>query len=1104
MRIPRARPGAILEVPLGPWVDGINEKKEAGVLTATELRAAANVLFDEVPGQTTKRWGNMHAATMPSGTPAKYAYKYIKSDGTELMLVSDGEKLYSTADLVTFTELIATLDDTAYLSFETADGRCWITNGADDTMWYDGTNFVVMDREYGAAVVATTGAGTDQTHIVDTNLTQANDYWNLRKVVITSGAHAGMEGTVTDFDAATDKLTISGFDYDPGAGVTYQVGLVMPKGKIIRFDGNSLFIGATSENPAEIRFSRPYDPDTGEDISIDNPRAWPSTYQIAITQDDGDQVWTFSPKHRDRILVTKSSSIYRLDPDPTYIYVPSLISQEVGCRYQDSWASKDDVLYFMGNERSGLMDLYVTDMTSVRPRHKDGRLMPSFENMYRAEPIYKYISRASADQFDTGEKSTLCKTSSGRLECRELNSKSYWNEVKVSSANLSLDDPEDTLTLQGIPAWPYKYEANVLPQNASPAWTKSISGLTEDVTTTPGKLINSGTANYNTCYVKNGVYSATQNILAAFRLKHVAAGGGINSWIGIQNGVKALTVSLSNGMIYVNGLTGVDSVYSAAFNISDYKTMHLLLDKNGAASIYVDGVKYWSGAGKTAFSNIGFSDNCIFYVIVQGAFTNGAYAYMDFIYDAPNFSLTAAQMPETIPTTANIEIKLDYTRAPDKFGIMRLTLGHDFEGTTEAGTDATHIVDAALTGENDFWQARTVTITSGALAGETGTVTAYDSATHKLTISGLSGDPGDGETFEINRGGSVAIETQSSADDVTYSALAALANGAEPAVGNATPLASHLKIKLTLTRLDYVNGPEVSKLIGGFLWRMQGVLIGANITIWRGFLADSDAPAGSSLVMKIRKATTATTPIETDWGAWATITASQNIGTILGDTLPPAAGTSRWLDVKVEGGPTFAGLTPNVENIQLNWQEGSLERLLLTACVYKKRYYLAGITATSEYNDRLFVLDTQQAWTKFEGLNINRMLAFRGQVYGLSATDSKIYQMEVEGRYSDGDTPIEAYVDAGAIDGGNQRYELASLKIGSGAYISDVQVLHSYGGVTFTLLGTLNFTGEGTKVLRVPRGYIGKRHFIRLKSAAAQNMAINMAHAVLIAMPEEM
>ena len=1101
MRIPRARPGAILEVPLGPWVDGINEKKEAGVLTATELRAAANVLFDEVPGQTTKRWGNFAAATMPSGTPAKYGYKYIKSDGTELLLVSDGEKLYSTADLVTFTELIATLDDTAYLSFETMDGRCWITNGVDATMWYDGTNFVVMDREYGAAVTATTGAGTDQTHIVDTNLTQANDYWNLRKVVITSGTYAGMEGTVTDFDAATDTLTISGFDNDPGAGVTYQVGLIMPKGKIIRSDGNSLFIGATSENPAEIRFSRPTDPDTGANMSIDNPRAWPATYQIAITQDDGDQVWTFSPKHRDRILVTKSAAIYRLDPDPTFVYVPSLVSQEVGCRYQDSWASKDDVLYFMGNERSGLLDLYITDMTSVRPRHKDGRLMPSFETMYRAEPIYKYISRASADQFDTGEKSTLCKTSSGRLECLELDSKSDWDDVKVTSTNLSLDDQAGALTIQGIPAWPQKYEANVLPAVASPVWAKWVFNSASE-TITDGKLLNTVGPSGQIRYFKNAVYDSSKNTLAAFRVKQSTTA--FQTLMLVQNGVKGFYINIIGGILYVTAGAGQETI--GACDLSDYKIFHLMLDKDGNASVHQDGVRVWTGAAGTAltYSPAGLSNNAIEIVMSGSASSYAGTQYFDYIYEDADFSLTAAQMPATIPTTATFELKLDYTRTPDKFGIMRLALGYDFEGTSEAGTDATHIVDAALTGENDFWKDRTVTITSGSLAGETGTVTAYDSATHKLTISGLSGDPGVGETFEVNRGGSVAIETQSSADDVTYSALAALANGAEPAVDNATPLRRYLKIKLTLTRLDYVNGPEVDKLIGGFLWRMQGVLIGANITAWRNFLAESTAPSGSSLVMKIRKAITTTTPIESDWGAWATITTGQNIGTILSDTLPPAAGTSRWLDVKVEASPSFAGLTPDVENIQLNWQEGSLARLLLTAFVYKKRYYLAGITATSEYNDRLFVLDTQQAWTKFEGLNINRMLAFRGQVYGLSATDDNIYQMEVEGRYIDGGTPIEAYVDAGAIDGGNQRYELATIKIGAGAYISDLQVLHSYGGATFTLLGTLSFAGEGTKVLRVPRGYIGKRHFIRLKSAAAQNMAINMAHAVLIAMPEEM
>lgn len=1084
----------------------MNLKKEAGVLTATELRTAVNVLFDEVPGQTTKRWGIQQAALLPSGLPAKFGYRYIKSDGSEIMLLSDGATLYATADLITFTQLITGLAAAAYQSFETADGRCWITNGVDATMWYDGTNLIVMDR----SATGTTAAGTDQTHIVDSARTEASGYWNNRKVVITSGTYKGMEGTVTNFNAVTNTLSISGFNNNPGAGVTYAVGLIMPKGKIMRYDGSSLFIGATSENAAEIRFSREDDPNTGEKMSIDNPRAWPANYQLAITQDDGDQVWTFSPKYRNRIMVTKSTAIYRLDPDPVFVYTPVLVSQEVGCRYQDSWATKDDILYFMGSERSGQLDLYVTDMVGVRPRHKDGRLMPAFEDMYRAEPVYKRITRASADQFNTGEQSTLCKISEGRLECREIDSESDWNETTENPSNISkVNNQTGGINILGIPAWPTKYDGRALPEASSPVWTvtntdgftTSLEADAPEVSVLKITKTLPDTIERNWYMQRNNVFDLDKNCYCIFKAKTPYASSHSNKlYFTVSTGKYKVEVILESvfGFGYVVKANST-TIVSTPDGDNNYHTYAVLILSTGAFKIFQDGIVIHSGtAAATTDNNI----------IIRSALKTGIggttiSAYLKYAAYHANMK-DGGDIPNTIPTFGTIEVKLDFKRTPDSFGKIRISNSEDYSGQTAAGTDATHIVDNNIPGANDMWNGRLVTITSGTKKGETATVTDYDSATHTLTVTGLSGSPGTGETYEIARGGTLAIETQSSADDATYSALAALTNGQQPAVNNATPLARYLKLKLTLTRADYVNGPEINKMIGGFLWRMQAALVGANITAWRNLLAETTVPAGSSLVIKIRLATTATTPTENDWGAWKTITTGQNIGTVLGDALPPAAGTSRWLDVKVEGGPTSAGDTPNAENITMEWQEGSLARLLLTALVHKKRYYMTGISAESKYNNLLYVLDTNQAWTTFGGLNINRMLSFRGQIYGLSATDAKIYLMEVEGKYTDGATNIDAYLDAGALDGGNQRFELASLKVGAGAFISEVQVLHSYDGITFTALGTLSFSSEGTQVLRVPRGRIGKRHFIRLRNNGAQNMAINMLHAVLIAMPEEM
>ena len=663
-----------MEFTFGPWAEGIDEKAEPGTLGPGELRAAVNVLLDETPGQVGKRLGNTQVALLPSGESPKFGYVFKKNDGTEYLLLSDGAKIYVTTDLVTFTLLVSALDDTAYLQFETAENKCWITNGTDATMWFDGTTLVVMDREYPAASAAeaTADAGTDTTHIVDAALTSAvTDYWKDRRVVITSGPAVGAEALVTAFDPATDKLTITPAITGLTTAAGYRVGRIMPKGRIIRYAQGSLFIGGTSENRSEIRFSRPDNPDDGTQMSLDNPSAWPSNYQISITQDDGDQVWTFSPTYRNRVLVTKGTAIYRIEPDSTRQFVPVLVSQEVGCRYPDSWAVKDELLHFMGNERSGLMDLYVTDMVSVKPRHKDGKLLPSFADLQRSEPTYRYIARGSADDFNTGAKATLCETGNNRLECRVINTKSAWDEVAATKVDAAASVALDSVTIDGVPAWPTKYEANALPPAATPAWTKWVNGTVSEAILA-GKLVNEKTASFagnGIAYYKDGILDSSKNTFVAFRVSHSVVGL-LNTAINIvlQNGTKQVKVTFFdyNGQtsLYING------TLIQAQDISGYVIGHALLDKDGNGSVYINGARVWTGAAiaaapATTVPAPAYALNTLAYHVFTG---NICVTSLDYIYEDLDFAYTAAQLGATIPTVGTVTVKINYTRAPDKFG----------------------------------------------------------------------------------------------------------------------------------------------------------------------------------------------------------------------------------------------------------------------------------------------------------------------------------------------------------------------------------------------------------------------------------------------------
>ena len=66
---------------------------------------------------------------------------------------------------------------------------------------------LTLDRELEGLTLSSDG-NDGGTTIVDTALTQRDDFWNEAMVVITSGAYAGQRRIVSDFVASTDTLTV--------------------------------------------------------------------------------------------------------------------------------------------------------------------------------------------------------------------------------------------------------------------------------------------------------------------------------------------------------------------------------------------------------------------------------------------------------------------------------------------------------------------------------------------------------------------------------------------------------------------------------------------------------------------------------------------------------------------------------------------------------------------------------------------------------------------------------------------------------------------------------------------------------------------------------
>lgn len=1108
MRAPRLRPGDRWEIPLGPWEAGINEKVLPSLLGSDELKGAANMLFDEIPGAATKRLGSQVIVALPSGNPPKFDFVFKKTDGTEYWLLSDGVTLYVTTNATTFTQLITGLDSTAFLQFDTAENKCWITNGSNYVMWYDGSVLVLMDR----TADGTTDALTDITHIVDSERTEADDYWNNRVVVITSGTYAGMEGRCTDFDAATDTMTISGFTAAPGVGVTYSVGVEIPKGKIIRFCNGTLLMGDTVANRSEIRFNRLDDPDTGEQQSIDNPRAWPATHQIAITQDDGDHLYSFSPVYRNRVVVSKGNALYRLEPDATYVWAPYLISRDVGCKYPDCWVIKNELLYFVGSERSGLLDMYATDLTGVKPVHKDGRFIPEFNNIQRGSASYHYLSRSSAAEFDTGTKSTLCKTVGNRLESRVIDIDSDWNEVISSKTNLCVGDSADGgLNIIGLPPWTAKYKAKVLPAADTPVWStwNYVAGGEAIVGEALRLYFNFAGWLY---HYKNAVYNSAKNTFVAFRVGAAALVTSFEPIVTVQNGVKRIQVRFTGGRILVN-----DVDVAACDIVTAWKCVSVLLDKNGNGAVYVAGVRVWTGTAAAAAAYLTYwTTNSIVFGAQETGNYGAAYAYYDYVYEDNDYLYTAAELytacgsSVNLPSTGNAVIKIDYTRTPPAYGKYFLQRVEAASGTTGAGTTNAQIVDATRTEADDHWNGATVIITTGTGAALEGRVTDFDSATHTLTISGFTGDPGAGVKYQIlEDDGTVLIQTASSPDDINISGYSTLENGHEPGVDNATPIERYLYVKITLTRAswegftNYAMGPVIETLTGGFLWRMTAQEIGPLISAWRNWQATTYAPTGGVILQQARIAKTVAAPtVEGDYEALATIVDGNNIGTVLTDTVLPPTGEGRWLDAIITGGPGPDGTTSYLDVFTANWQEGSGAALVVAGFIYKKRLYLTAISSTGTHNDLLFVLDTRNAWTIFTGVDIFKMSTFKGLIYGLSSSNANIYQMEVAGLYTDAGVAITGTIDTGEINFGHTEVMLEYVKLGvnvAGTY----KIYLSYDGITYTLKGTLVFTEQDTQRLWIPSGQFGKRHYIRVTSESAEAAGVILLAAGFKAVAEE-
>lgn len=1011
---------------IGPWILGIDEKSDPANVAENKCAAGQNCQLDEIPGDTIKRNGSFTLSTLPSGLAPRDTYRFVKSTGTEYALASDGTTLYQSQDGVAWTQLATGLNPTGFMAFETAEDKVWMSNGINNVMSWDGTTLVTYDRE---KTITQDNSSIDTTHVANTQLTEADNFWNGQKLVFTTGPNQGTVVTVTAYSQASHQITFTpALANGPGNTDRFKVGLIIPIGKTMRLWDSQLFIGCTTVNPSEERFNALVDPNTGVSITKDHPLAWPAARSVDVYSNDGDRIWGNSPILRDRFLIAKGNKIFRLERDSQTLYRPVLVTSSIGSRFQDTWCERDGFLLFVGGAKDGFPDIFKTDMVDVVPLDPLGGLEPTLRSLQQAATTQNFAGFFQKGDFDGGTKSTGIDTSNGDLRIAGYgDGQGVDFNAFFSNSNTAPDDVQGVLNLLGIPAWTSRYECSNLPTVDNPAWAivSSDSNVSESISVGSlaiSTITNSGPVGFGP---PPGLYMRKQpGVLAASNHAYLYLKANGNKFhFGLWNGAKGAYVIVSGASATLTGSTSVS--YAMGGGLHEY---HLLLKTDGTVQLWIDGtMRLTVQAATTAYNKVQFgignstnpgadmfngAENSFYGTVISDNFYRVYF----------NSNLTNAVIPNNLPATGQIVLPFDFTRAPDALrNLFCKFLSNTFGGkcgTTSGSVTVQLDANVDMTRFSGGQIVDLLTISTRALItnGKSRTIQSVNVGAKTITIDAAGGNvTTDATTGVYIQAGGVTMESWTSSDSAFITGpdpvgFVAVAQGATP-----TSLVREFqRVRMTLTRADLGNSPEISALYNGMLWISPPIFIGQSITAWLSFLDflnnGGAAPAGVFQGVKIRNATVLTTPTEAQWSAWQAITSGQNIGTILGDGAPP---TSIWVQLKMEQGPgSSAGLVtlPIADSLQVQWLTGSASIFPFRAIVHKRRYMVVGALPGSTTNNIIIVNDRNGAWMKYFGLNFNSMEHFKGILLGFASDTAKIKQWDIQGRLDDDGAGIDAFI----------------------------------------------------------------------------------------------
>jgi len=148
------------------------------------------------------------------------------------------------------------------------------------------------------------------------------------------------------------------------------------------------------------------------------------------------------------------------------------------------------------------------------------------------------------------------------------------------------------------------------------------------------------------------------------------------------------------------------------------------------------------------------------------------------------------------------------------------------------------------------------------------------------------------------------------------------------------------------------------------------------VSSWKYFIADDNGKQTRDYYVKFATSSTAL-----DNASWQAVNS--------GDSL---TSTYTYIQTKVELETNKGNENPTVRSLTFTWYPET-DLIRPVGKVLNKRYWLAVSTANS-YNDTVYVLDKNMAWTKFSGYTINDILPRGLEGYILDSTEGAIWKAE--------------------------------------------------------------------------------------------------------------